>query len=121
MSEETVGCKTMSQEDFLQMIEDHPMLKEKLEEIGINHDDEGLNVALNYSDLLTEKEKKILKKRFKKFGFDPKKDADKYFLKFNTKKRGFICFSDVVCDSCYKGLLGYREEKAAKKLKKKQK
>jgi hypothetical protein len=110
MTENATGCKTMSQEDFLKMIENSPILKEKLEEIGIDQNLEGLNIPLNYSDLLTKDEKKSLKKQFKKYGFHPKKDADCWFIKFGGEKGAFfICFSDVVCDNCYKGLLDNRK------------
>ncbi|MBC8756382.1 hypothetical protein H2O64_17030 [Kordia sp. YSTF-M3] len=110
MTEDATGCKTMSQDDFLKIIENNPILKEKLEQIGIDQDLEGLNITLNYSDLLTKDEKKSLKKQFKKFGFNPKKDADHWYIKFGSRNGDFfVCLSDVVCDNCYKGLLDYRK------------
>lgn len=125
MSENTLGCKSMTQDDFLEMIENNPILKEKLEEIGLDQSDDGLTIPLDYSDLLTDKEKKRLKKMYKKFGFKKKDGVYSWFIKFHGLKVGYyVCETDVICDNCYKGLLEYREEKKekeAKKAKKKKK
>ena len=63
MSESSVVCKELSQDEYLKMIENNPVLQEKLDKIGISDSEDGLAVRLNYSDLLTAEEKKCLKRR----------------------------------------------------------
>ncbi len=100
-------CEEMTQEEFLQMIEKSPILKKRLEEIGVTKKDAGLQVLLNYSDLLSKQEEQELRKVFPDF-----MDDDELFPKFGKDPILYhVCYSDEICERCYQGLLEYRAKK----------
>lgn len=109
MSETIAGCKEISQEEYLKIFEDSPLLKEKLNEIGISQTKEGQAIVrLNYSDLLTTKEKEYLKNRFPGL-------SDDFFVKYGVEPDSFsICYTDAICENCNKGLIETRKRIAKK-------
>jgi hypothetical protein len=111
MTKNAVGCKEISVADYLEIIENHPDLKEKLNDLGINLDKEGLSIPLNYSDLLTEEERVFLKKLSDKFNAKYEGDTI-WHLKFGDEPESRrYCETDVICDYCYQSLLKIREHK----------
>ncbi|WP_430408881.1 hypothetical protein [Kordia sp.] len=104
MSQSDTVCKKMSQDDYLKMIENNPILKEKLDEIGISENEDGLAVRLMYSDILTEEEKKFLRQE------SPIYFEKGFFVKFGkSEDEDSVCFTDKICDRCYVNLLKRRE------------
>jgi hypothetical protein len=112
MAPENTGCKELTEDDFLEMIDNSPEIKEKLEGLGISHDAEGLKVLLNYYDLLTEEEHAFLKEDLVQFFSDVPNGDIGLFIKFSKKPTDrTFCGSNVICDSCYKSLLEVRKHK----------
>jgi len=104
MSESSVVCKELSQDEYLKMIENNPVLQEKLDKIGISDSEDGLAVRLNYSDLLTAEEKKCLREGLSAFF------KEGLFAKFGKNDdEHSICITDKICDRCYANLLNRRE------------
>ena len=102
-------CEELSVEAYLNILNDNVALKEKLEQLGVVWDDNGMSVPLKYSDLLTEEEKIFLKKVTE--DFNAKNEGDrKWHIKF-----GFapgvrtMCESDIICEKCYESLQDIRK------------
>lgn len=116
MTKNVVGCREISVADYIEIIENHPDLKEKLNDLGVDLVEEGLSIPLNYSDLLTVEEKVFLKKLSDKFNAKYEGDTV-WYLKFGdepTSRR--YCESDIICDYCYKSLLEVRTHKDYMKI-----
>ena len=107
------GCKEMSQEDFLQMVEENPIYKERLAEMGIMELEDGMEISLSYFELLTPEELQICedkmnvldeknRKYFRKNGYRAKLPDESGLIPF--------CPTDAVCNSCYQALLQYRKK-----------
>jgi len=110
MTETYKGCKEMTEDEFLTMVDNSPELKKKFEQLGISNDDDGLTVALNYYELLTEAELSFLKKNLSQFYPGSEKDDAGFYVKFYKEPDGMtFCFSNVICDTCYKALLEVRK------------
>lgn len=106
------GCKEMTVDEFLAMVDNSPELKEKFEQLGVAYDEEGLKVVLNYYELLTKEELDFLKTNLKQFYPGSEKDDAGWYVKFDTEPSGMkFCFSNVICDSCHKALLEVRKHK----------
>ncbi|SNR16108.1 hypothetical protein [Tenacibaculum jejuense] len=99
-------CKEMSIENYIDILNNNPELKEKLSDIGIleNNNGEAI-IKLKYYDLLTKKEKDYLNKSFKNL------NREKYTLKYGIVKGGFLtCLTDEICDNCHKALTDARND-----------
>ncbi|QHI37367.1 hypothetical protein IMCC3317_27460 [Kordia antarctica] len=106
------GCKEMTVDEFLTMVENSPELKKKFEQLGLSQDEEGLKVVLNYYELLTKEELEFLKNVFKDFYPGSGDENASFFVKFNSDPNALtFCVSNVICDSCHKHLLNSRKHK----------
>lgn len=118
MTEIHKGCKKLTVDEFLMMVDNNPKLKEKFEQLGLSQDEEGLNVVLNYYDLLTKEELEFLKNVFKDFYPGSGDENALLFVKFNSIPNGLtVCATNIICDSCHKHLLNIRKHKEYLKFK----
>ncbi|VXB28731.1 conserved hypothetical protein [Flavobacterium sp. 9AF] len=105
--ENAVGCKKIEIESYLSMIENNPVIAEKLKQLGLENVEDRLAVPLNYYDLLTDEDKKVLAREMKKFIY--KKPIEGLFYKLNNTPNSVkMCTTDIICDFCYKGLIERR-------------
>ncbi|WP_420570717.1 hypothetical protein [Kordia sp.] len=101
-------CKELSVESYLSILKENDIIKDKLEELGIVLDKNGLSVPLNYTDLLTEKEKAFLKELADKFNAKYEGDTE-WHVKFGSEPGARrYCYSDVICEHCYQSLIDVR-------------
>ena len=84
MSSKEALCEELSVKDYLNILDDNDILKDKLEELGVVIDADGISVPLNYSDLLTEDEKLFLTKLSDEFNAKYKGDTT-WFVKFSNE------------------------------------
>lgn len=101
-------CGTISKETSLNLIENDVEINNKLIELGITEGSGQLKVELTYSELLTDEEKKALKKEYKsKFSKKARKKFKKmgFVVKFSeNSESSTFCLSDALCDQCYQNL-----------------
>jgi hypothetical protein len=108
ISKNSSMCEELSIESYADILNDNVALKNKLEKLGVNLDDTGLSVPLNYSDLLTEEEKAFLKKLSDDFNAKYTGDTV-WHIKFSDEPGARrMYYSDIICENCYKSLQNIR-------------